>query len=449
MRFRKLLEVPCGLKELYFNLELSSPLTRELLLDSKQESSQEKIEELYCHLNEVVELFKREQFQGIERRVKIELTRLKDIRATLLKVERGEVVDDIELFEIKELSLINQTMAELIAPFTIKAVTLPNLSTVAQLLDPEGSGISSFYIYDSYSEELREIRKIIAREKEYSQELIYKSQIIEQKIRVDLSKKIKKEVDNLFSSLENLSKLDLLLAKSELMGRLQLTIPKISNGEKIYYRALFNPAVKEVLAKEGKEYQPIDIELNRRKPLLITGANMGGKSVTLKSLALAQLLFQHGFPLPAKEAAVSPVSTVLISTGDHQDYTKGLSSFTAEIKALDHIIGEVRSGKEHLILIDEPARTTNPTEGEALAASLLKILFIAEGFTAVTTHYTIENREVDRYRVKGFSNGVMDYTLIRDESQKTPAEALTIAESLGVDTEWINLAKSHIEIKKE
>lgn len=160
---------------------------------------------------------------------------------------------------------------------------------------------------------------------------------------------------------------------------------------------------------------------------------------------MCQYLFQFGFGIPTNSATIMPVQEIHLSFGDDEDYKKGLSSFAAEMKRIDSMIKRVNEGYCILSLIDEPARTTNPAEGRALASALLEILTGSKSISVVTTHYTIDNDKCDRLRVKGFINGQMDYSLILDNIKETPAEALNIAESLGVNSLWLELARKELE----
>jgi DNA mismatch repair ATPase MutS len=218
--------------------------------------------------------------------------------------------------------------------------------------------------------------------------------------------------------------------------------------------------VREALRARGKDFQSVDIAFGDG-PTVITGANMGGKTVLLKSVALAQTLFQFGFYLPAAEATVAPVDEVLTSIGDAQDEMSGLSSFAAEMMRLDHIIGRVKAGSRALVLVDEPARTTNPTEGEAIVNALVELLAAHHVAALVTSHYSGIRADAKRLRVKGFSEDMdgaetkitaaniqdyMDYSLVPDDG-RAPREALRIARILGVDEELT--ARAACRIKSE
>ena len=135
------------------------------------------------------------------------------------------------------------------------------------------------------------------------------------------------------------------------------------------------------------------------------------------------------------------VDDVYFCIGDEQSVEKGLSSFAAEMKKIDAVIRASREDRKILALIDEPARTTNPTEGAALVTALLKVLSGKRMSLVMTTHYDIEPGKARCLRVKGFENGQMNYQLVEVRDGEVPHEALNIAQSLGIDAEWISAAR--------
>jgi dsDNA-specific endonuclease/ATPase MutS2 len=234
------------------------------------------------------------------------------------------------------------------------------------------------------------------------------------------------------------------MAKVGLIIDFNLSIPNISTGITKHH-GLFNPEIVNILKKDNKEYQKIDIEYNNKLPKLITGSNMGGKSLTLKTLALSQIMFQFGLGVPSENSSISIVDDIEFIYGDQEDYSAGLSSFAAEIKRLDGLISRLSNQQNLLVLIDEPARTTNPLEGTALVSSLIKIISEFNCFCVITTHYHIKNANCDRIRVVGFDNGKMNYSLIDDCGKSIPMEALKIASYLGINNKWLNIAYKELE----
>ena len=387
-------------------------------------------------------------------RIANKLMCIKDIHNTLGRLENGAVLDDIELFEVKYLAMVSGEVKELLDEQNILAVGLPVLRKVVELLDPDRLNIPSFYVYDSYSEELRQVRKQMRAIQGNGDELpddrraelavlLQRNADLELEIRKDLSGKLVDYAGNLQLALRNLSFLDILIAKAAQMKKLGLCFPVVVEEGDTFYNGMFNPAVKDALAMRGKEFMPVDIAVER-EPVTIIGANMGGKTVVLKSLALNQLLAQFGFGVAAHDCCVNLVDEVAFCIGDDQSIEKGISSFAAEMLAINDVVLKVREGVNLMALVDEPARTTNPVEGTALVEGLLDVINDVKGGFVLTTHYNIANDKVKRYRVRGLRGGAMDYTLEETRCGDVPHEAVAIAESLGIDAQWIEFTKRNL-----
>lgn len=446
MTFKSALEIDCGLRYMYETLEVISPCGRKMLLGSEMMTGKREIDYYYSKLNEI--------YYRDCTRIANKLMCLKDIQNTLSRLSEGAVLDDIELFEVKYLAIVSSEVLLLLEELRIKSVRLPVLEEVVKILDPDGLNIPSFYVYDTYHPELKEIRRqmrllqgageeLPKEKREELAVLLQRNADIELEVRCGLSQTLRKFAADLTLSLRNLSFLDILIAKAEQMKRLGLCFPAVTEDGETFYNGMFNPAVKEIVVKQGREYVPVDISFER-EPVTIIGANMGGKSVVLKSLALNQLLVQFGFGVAAHDCCVNLVEEVALCIGDEQSIVKGVSSFAGEILAIDAVIRKIRAERSLLALIDEPARTTNPVEGTALVEGLLEVIGKVKGGFVLTTHYNIENDRVKRYRVKGLRDGVMDYTLEQTQCGDVPHEAIAIAQSLGIDPEWIECTKRNL-----
>lgn len=261
------------------------------------------------------------------------------------------------------------------------------------------------------------------------------------------------------TNLNHIAHLDLWIAKAKLAQEWNCCRPTISNGG-IQYKGLFHPVVKDRLTQEGKLFQALDIDL-KQHPTLITGANMSGKTIFLKSIAFAQWMFQLGYFVPAQEATLELVEEILLSFEDTQSEMNGLSSFAAEILNVNHIIQEVKKGKKLLILVDELARTTNPVEGSAFVTAFMEIMTPFQNVCLVTTHYSGIKSSCRRLRVKGLQidgnnekitpqniNQFMDYALEESDQELVPHEAITIAEIFNVDEDFITLSKQFLKQNK-
>ncbi len=446
MTFKSILDIDCGIRFIYDNLQLNSSCARKMLLESQMMTAKREIDIYYGKLNQL--------FNKNLTPLANKLMCLKDIETTIKRVAAGIVLDDIELFEIKYLAMISRDVLALMKEQKITAVNLPDLSDVVAILDPDSLNIPSFYVYDSYSEELMQVRKEMKAISGYGQEvegdqkqqlleLQKRNDEIEAEVRGELSGKVKEYSKELDYALKGLAMLDILIAKVVQMKELGLNFPSVTEIGETFYEKMFNPMVREALEKVGKQFYPVDIAF-ANVPVTIIGANMGGKSVVLKTLALNQLLTQFGFGVAAQVCCVKVVDKVMFCIGDDQNAQKGLSSFAAEMLAINGVVKSLRAGDNILALVDEPARTTNPVEGTALVEGLLEVIGRGEGGFVLTTHYNIKNDNVKRYRVKGLKDGVMDYTLVEAESGDVPHEAVSIAQSLGIDAEWIELTRKHL-----
>lgn len=446
MTFKSALEIDCGLRYMYDSLCIMSSCGRKMLLSSDMMTTKSDIEAYYGRLNDI--------YKHDCSKIAHKLMYLKDIHNTLSRLSDGSTLDDIELFEVKHLAILSSQIRNMLTEQNIAAITLPQLDKVVEILDPDKLNIPSFYIYDSYNEALREVRKQmkaiqaqgddIAEDKRQELAMLLQQHAdLELQVREQLSQQLLAYVAPLTDTLDNLSCLDILIAKAEQIRQMNLCIPRIEEEEYTLYNNMFHPQVKAHLAEQGKAFMPVDITYEHT-PVTIIGANMGGKSVVLKSLALNQLLAQYGFGVAADHCNINPVEEIALCIGDEQSIVKGVSSFAGEILAIDAVIKKIRAGRKLLALIDEPARTTNPVEGTALVEGLLEVIDHCNGAFILTTHYNIENNDVKRYRVRGLNNGQMDYTLEETHCGDVPHEAIAIAESLGIDSQWIEYTKKNL-----
>ena len=425
-------------------LELQSGVARRWLLDSPMMTTGDEIEAAYGVLR------KFGAFVGQVEPLFIntlchKLCDLKDIRTTIKNLHNKAVLDDIELFEVKHLALLSSDVDKLLRQHGMaEVIPIPALDEVINILDPDGMRIATFFIYDSYSEQLKELRSMMRKHPEQQEDLLLQAGQVEDEVREQLSRQLHPFAAAIEQAQLALARIDVNLAKAMQMKQMGLTFPALSQDGTTCYQAMFHPQVKEALASRGRVFQPVDIAFGQQ-PTLITGANMGGKTVVLKTLTLCQLLFQFGFGIPAASARIAVKDEIYFCIGDEQSVEKGLSSFAAEMKNIDAVIKASRENKKLLALIDEPARTTNPTEGAALVTALLQVLADKDMSLVMTTHYDIESGKARCLRVKGFENGEMDYQLVEVQDGEVPHEALNIAQSLGIDSEWITTARKLLE----
>ncbi len=357
MLLKNVIESPSGLRFMVDGLDLQSGFARRWLLDSEMMTSEQQITACYDVLRQYVD-FVRSIEPSFLNTLLFRLQGVKDIRTTIKNLRQSSTLDDIELFEVKHLAILSTEVVKLFKEHNLdKVVEIPSLDEVIAILDPDGMKIASFYVYDSYCEQLKDLRIKMRKNPDQQDELLIEAAEIEEGIRQDLTRQLHSHVDDIESALVALAQVDIGVAKARQTVRQGLCFPTISPDGASSYKAMFHPQVKDALARAGKQFQPVSIGFSYR-PTLITGANMGGKTVVLKTLTLCQYLFQFGFGIPASAACIAIKDEIMFCIGDEQSIERGLSSFAAEMKNIDAVIKASRKNRKLLALIDEPARTS-------------------------------------------------------------------------------------------
>ncbi len=454
MKFQQAIAEYKALKTIYSLLNIQTSMGRKLLLETEFSLSEAWIKQQWQQIEECTEFLNTQNEQNLHRFFCL-LNSICDINGTLRLIEQEGVADDVALFELKVFCINTKKLKK---QFDSLLMPLPDLQEAIEILDPEGLEQPSFHVYSAYSEELLEARNRWEKARNENQEeesrILYLECLkIEDAIRERLCKKLFVQVPKLKQALRNIALIDLAFAKALLAKEQNLQKVEICNKKQISYKGIFHPVVKNLMSEKGKRYQDIDIEIGE-KVFLITGANMAGKTMILKTLALNQLMLQYGFLVGCHSGEVCLVESVQCSIGDGQNEEEGLSSFAWEIKTLDNIIKTMRQGGKHLVLVDELARTTNPVEGRKLVEGFIKVSSTQESLTVVTTHYSNIQAPCKSMRVKGFIHHNLtppididrisehiDYSLVETDNSEVPTEAMNLCRLLAIDNEWITLSE--------
>ncbi len=455
--FRNYISEHIGVKFIYDNMNICSAPGRKELLNSKFIVAPEQIENELKFLDELLLSLSEKTLTNILHL----LAQVNDVSLIIKNIHSGFTVDDIQLFEVKKFSVLIQKLKKILVEINYRSLEFSDLSTVIKILDPDNTGLMTFYIYDSYDSKLAELRKerLSTNDQNKKDELYIEILKLEDEIRTRLCRELQQHCKELEINLHNVAKFDVLLAKIQLIEKFNLCRPKIVES-KINYTGLFNPYIADILNNKGKKFQAVDIGIDQ-KPCLITGANMSGKTVLLKTLAVAQIMFQFGFYVPAQNAEIMPVDEIIMSLGDNQDELTGLSSFAAEMLNVDKIIKAAKKGKKILGLVDELARTTNPDEGKAIVNAFVYLMEKYNSSCVITTHYSGISTGSKRYKVKGLKtdeiknqeinatniNDYIDYSLAEIDDNFVPNDALNIIEMLGVEKELVFSARDFISRK--
>lgn len=460
MKIKELIKQDAGFQYVIDSMELMSAAGRRAMLDTVFSTDSAWLEAEWERTEMAIDAVKKYKYKKPYIDLRHCLMCLHDLHGTLASLASHTPLDEVELFEVKNLAQLSRTAMGAIEGLGLaEMIQLPCTDEVFNLLDPDRTGIANFYIYDSYDLRLaplrRELNALQTSDGDPARisELLAMQNEIQTEVCRHLSDELIRWHDTLTTALEQLAYTDLLLAKAELAISWNLTRPSI--GDSIAYKGLVNPRLKQRNESMGLRYQPVDITL---KPgvCLITGANMAGKTVLLKSVATAQTMAQCGLFVPATKATVMLMDGVSASIGDDQDEMNGLSSYASEIIKISNIVADCRR-RNLLVLIDEPARTTNPVEGKALVQAIVEMLEGLSSVTLVTTHYSGLGSNCRRLRVKGFVEGMsdlplnpqninrfIDYSLQEDTSDEVPHEALRIASILGCDPALLDAARQHL-----
>ncbi|RMD81450.1 MAG: endonuclease MutS2, partial [Candidatus Dadabacteria bacterium] len=205
----------------------------------------------------------------------------------------------------------------------------------------------------------------------------------ELRIRRELSRLIGAQADAIEAAIEQAVAVDLAFARAELARRLDAVRPVVGREGTIALRAARHP----LLVLQGADVVPNDLEVTAEHPVLVlTGPNAGGKTVALKTIGICALLVRSGCFVPAAEGSrVDFFDSVLADIGDRQSIAEGLSSFSGHLRNLREMVE--RAGPAALLLCDEIASGTDPSQGGALARALVERMAEAGARVVVTTHY--------------------------------------------------------------
>ena len=460
MRIKELIKGDAGFQYVIDSMELMSAAGRRKMLDTEFSTDAAWLEAEWNRLDEAIGAVREYKYKKPYIDLRHCLMQLHDLKGTLASLANHTPLNEVELFEVKSLAQLCRTATGAIEGLGMTAMLpLPSTDEAFALLDPDHTGIANFYIYDSYDPRLAPLRRELSamqmagNDPERIAALLAEQNEIQNEVCVRLSDKLVPWAPTLSDALEQMAYADLLFAKAELAIAWNLTRPVI--GEHIEYKALVNPRLKQRNEATGLRYQPVDITIGGGVTL-ITGANMAGKTVLLKSIGSAQMMMQCGFHAPAEKVETILFDGVATSIGDDQDEMNGLSSYAAEIIKISDIVRRCRT--EHLlVLIDEPARTTNPTEGKAIVQAVIELMQKVSSATLITTHYGQLGGDCRKLRVRGFVedmsdmplnprniNLFIDYSLTEDSSGEVPHEALRIASILGCDKELIDKASNYV-----
>jgi DNA mismatch repair protein MutS2 len=204
----------------------------------------------------------------------------------------------------------------------------------------------------------------------------------------ELGDRVRDAAREILGNVDVIVEADALRAKATFAREFDCVSPGVSATGEIRLRAARHPQLALSLGAAGAEVVPLDLRVGEEaaRVMVITGPNAGGKTVALKTLGMAVLLFQSGIQVPCAEGTELPVfERLMVDIGDEQSIEASLSTFTSHLKHLDGMCRWADGGA--LCLIDEIGDGTDPDEGAALAVAVLESLISSGAAVVATTHY--------------------------------------------------------------
>ena len=215
----------------------------------------------------------------------------------------------------------------------------------------------------------------------------------EQKKEVDrILRKLTSEIAEFHPQLsdyqEYLYNLDITRAKAKFAEKINGVLPKINTHKTLKLIDAYHPLLWLRNTQENKEIFPQTLELSEKNRIIcISGPNAGGKSITLKTLGLLQLMIQSGILVPVDpRSEMFFFDNLMTDIGDNQSIENHLSTYSSRLKKMSRIVRE--ADENTLLLIDEFGTGSDPELGGALAEAFLEFFYEKESFAVITTHYT-------------------------------------------------------------
>ena len=227
------------------------------------------------------------------------------------------------------------------------------------------------------------------------------------RILTEFSNTLRPSIPEILQSYEFLAEIDFIRAKSHFAIQTNSIKPSLENEQLLDWTMAVHPLLQLSLAKHGKKVVPLDIELNlKRRILIISGPNAGGKSACLKTVGLLPYMLQCGMLVPMHERShVGLFGSIFIDIGDEQSIEDDLSTYSSHLTNMKIMMKNCN--ERSLILIDEFGGGTEPQIGGAIAEAVLKRFNIKGTFGVITTHY--QNLKHFAEDHEGVVNGAMLY----------------------------------------
>ncbi|WP_019038086.1 endonuclease MutS2 [Psychroflexus tropicus] len=247
-----------------------------------------------------------------------------------------------------------------------------------------------------------------------------------------------------------LSEVDLVSAKVKYAELYEGLLPKITTEKEIYLKDAFHPLLLINHNKIGKKTYAQDITLNEKQQIIvISGPNAGGKSITLKTIGLVQIMLQSGMLVPVHEySRICFFDKILTDIGDNQSIENHLSTYSYRLKNMRKFLKACDD--KTLFLIDEFGTGTDPELGGALAETFLEVFHENKAYGIITTHYANlkmmanENSEIVNANM-AFDSYTMEPLFELKLGEAGSSFTFEVAQKNGIPYSLINRAKKKVE----
>jgi DNA mismatch repair protein MutS2 len=273
------------------------------------------------------------------------------------------------------------------------------------------------------------------------------------RILKQLSNQIRPFLPLLIQYQDFLSDIDVIAGKAKYANRINGILPEITENRRLYFRDAFHPILYLTNKNSGEITHPQTIELTQENRIIvISGPNAGGKTISLKTVGLLQLMLQSGMLIPVHERSETFLfDRVLTDIGDNQSIENHLSTYSYRLKNMNYFLKKCNA--KTMFLIDEFGTGSDPDLGGALAEIFLEEFYHREAFGIITTHYS--NLKILANELPFAQNANMLF----DEKSLEPMYKLAlgqagssftfeVAQKNGIPFGLINRAKKKIETGK-
>ena len=273
------------------------------------------------------------------------------------------------------------------------------------------------------------------------------------RILKQLSNAIRPYLSLLIEYQEFLSDIDVIAAKAKYANKINAILPQISEERRLFLRDAYHPILYLNNKKKNEVTHPQTIELNQdNRIIVISGPNAGGKTISLKTVGLLQLMLQSGMLIPVHERSETFLfDRILTDIGDNQSIENHLSTYSYRLKNMNYFLK--KCNRKTMFLIDEFGTGSDPDLGGALAEIFLEEFYHREAFGIITTHYSNLKILANELPCAQNANMLFDektleplYKLVL--GQAGSSFTFEVAQKNGIPFGLINRAKKKIETGK-